>query len=200
MEAAGDQSRHQMHQRHFRGVAHDMKHAFAEEGAAEADAVEAADQIVVLPDLDAVAMTELMQPAIEFADALVDPGVVAAGLRRGAACDHRLEGGVDGDGKRIGAHGARQPRGDAKTLQRDHAAHFRFDPEQGGIVGAFGHREDAAGIGAQQHLWRDFGEAALSRDVITARIAGRGSARETGAVVVRKVTSPGRWRIWPATD
>jgi len=38
-EAAGDQPRHQMHQRHLRGVADAMKHALAEEGAAEADAV-----------------------------------------------------------------------------------------------------------------------------------------------------------------
>ena len=63
----------------------------------EADAVEPADQIAVLPDLDAVAMPELVQPDIEVADAPVDPGVVAARLRRGAAGDHRLEGGIDGD-------------------------------------------------------------------------------------------------------
>ena len=47
-----------------------MKHALAEEGAAEADAVEPADQFVILPDLDAVAMAEFVQPDIEIADAL----------------------------------------------------------------------------------------------------------------------------------
>ena len=162
-EAARDQPRHQMHQRHLRGVAGAMKHALAEERAAEADAVQAADQIVILPDLDAVAMPELVQPDIEIADALVDPGVVAAGLRRGTAGDHRLEGGVDGDGEGVGAHRARQARGDAKAVERDHAAHFRLDPEQGRIVGAFGHREDAAGIGAQQHFGRDVGRGGVAR-------------------------------------
>ena len=60
----------------------------------EADAIKPADEIAVLPDLDAVAMAELVQPEIEIADALVDPGVVAACLRRRAACDHGLEGGI----------------------------------------------------------------------------------------------------------
>src|ERR1700730_15980987 len=85
LESAGDQPRHQMHQRYLGGVAGAMKHALAEKGAAEADAIEPAGQIVVLPDLDAVAMSEFMQADIKIADALVDPGVVAAGLRRGAA-------------------------------------------------------------------------------------------------------------------
>ena len=64
--------------------------------------------------------------------------------------------------KRIGAHGALEPRGDAKTIERDHAAHFRLDPEQGRIVGALGHREDAAGVGAQQHFGRDLGRGGVA--------------------------------------
>src|SRR6201999_3596117 len=106
-----------------------------EEGAAETDAVKSAGEIAVLPDLDAVAMAERMQPAIELADALVDPGVLATLLRRGAAGDHGLEGGIDGDGEGIGAHRARKPRGDAKAFERDHAAQLRLDPEQRRIVG-----------------------------------------------------------------
>ena len=45
-ETARDQPRDQMHQRYFRGVAGVMKHALAEEGAAEADAVKPAGEIV----------------------------------------------------------------------------------------------------------------------------------------------------------
>ena len=78
LEAARDQPRHQMHQRHLRGVAHAMEHALAEEGAAETDTIKPADEVAVLPDLDAVAMAELVQAEIEVADALVDPGIVAA--------------------------------------------------------------------------------------------------------------------------
>ena len=132
IEAARDQPRHQMHQRHFRRVAGAMEHALAKEGPPEAHPIKAADEIAVLPDLDAVAVSELVKPDIEIADALVDPGVVAAGLRRRAAGDNRLEGGIDGDTKGIRAHGAGQPRGDAETLKRNHAAHFRLDPEQVG--------------------------------------------------------------------
>ena len=57
----------------------------------------------------------------------------------------------------VRAHGARQAGGDFQAVERDDAALFRLDPEQGRIVGAFRHREDAAGIGAQQHLRRDLG-------------------------------------------
>src|SRR6185437_11761445 len=94
LEAARDQPRHQMHQRDLGGIADAVKHALAEKGATEIDAIEAAGEIAVLPDLDAVAMAELMQPGIELADALVDPGVLAARLRRGAAGHDRLEGGI----------------------------------------------------------------------------------------------------------
>jgi hypothetical protein len=64
---------------------------------------------------------------------------------------------------KVGAHRARQPRGDAKAVERDDAAHFRLDPEQGRIVGALGHRKDAAGIGAQQHFGRDFRRGGVAR-------------------------------------
>ena len=93
-EASGDQPRHQMHQRHLRGVAGPVEHALAEEGASQADAIEAADKVIVLPDLDAVSVTEFMQSDVKIADPLVDPGVVAAGLGRCAAGDHGLEGGI----------------------------------------------------------------------------------------------------------
>ena len=61
-ETARDQPRHQMHQRHLGGVAGAMKHALAEKRAAEADAVQAADQVVILPDLDAVAVPDPCSP------------------------------------------------------------------------------------------------------------------------------------------
>src|SRR6185437_3002330 len=109
------------HQRHLGGVAAAMEHALTEEGPSEAHAIEPADQLVILPDLDAVAVSEFVQPDIEIADAPVDPGIVAAGLRRGAAGDHRLECGIDGDGEDIRTHGSREARGNAKAVERDHA-------------------------------------------------------------------------------
>ncbi len=55
--AAADQPPDQMHERHLRGVAAAGEHALAEEGSAQRDAVEAADQLAVLPALDAVGVT-----------------------------------------------------------------------------------------------------------------------------------------------
>src|SRR3954451_23756280 len=98
-EPACDQPRHQMHQRHLGGVAGSVKHALAEKRTPETDAVEAADEIVVLPDLDAVSVSEFMQSNIEIANAFVDPRVASARLRRGAARDNRLESGIHGDSK-----------------------------------------------------------------------------------------------------
>src|SRR5260370_7026097 len=119
-EAARDQPRHQVHQRHLRGIAGAMKHALAEEGAAEADAVKSADQVVILPDLDAMSMSEFVQPDVEVADALVDPGVLAAGLWRGAAGDDGLEGGVDGNAEADAPHRPRHPPVQAQPVHRYH--------------------------------------------------------------------------------
>ena len=58
--AAGFEPRDQMHQRDLGSVARAVEHAFAEEGAAERDAVEPADQIVAVIDFDAVAMAVLI--------------------------------------------------------------------------------------------------------------------------------------------
>src|SRR5579863_1382363 len=104
-----------------------------------------------------------MQSDIEVADPLIDPGIVTARLWRGTTSDHGLEGLVDGDGKGVGANGASEARGDMECIERDHAAHFRLDPEQAWIVGALGHRKNAAGVGPQQHFRRDFGISCVVR-------------------------------------
>src|SRR6202035_2978316 len=98
--------------------------ALAEERAAEIDAVEPADEIIVFPDLDAMRVPQSMQADVEIADPLVDPGVVAARLWRVTAADHRLEGAVGRHRKGIGTHGAGEARGDTKAVERNHAAHF----------------------------------------------------------------------------
>src|SRR5258708_34799862 len=122
-----------------------MKHALAEEGAPEADAIEPADQVAVPPHLDAVAVTDVVQAGVEVADAFIDPGIVAVGLRRRTAVDYRLEGGVDAHGKNVGAHRAREPRRNPKALQRNEAALLRLNTEQRGDVIAYPHTQHTAG-------------------------------------------------------
>src|SRR6185312_3275226 len=94
-EAARDHSSDQMYQRDLRRVPRDMKHALAKKRAAESDAIETAYEFISLPDLDAVTVTEFVQGDVELADAPVDPGIVSARLRRGAAVNHGVEGGID---------------------------------------------------------------------------------------------------------
>ena len=86
-----------MHERDLRGVARAVEHALAEEGAAERDAVESADELVAVIDLDGVAMAALEQCAVDAADARIDPGAGAVLLGFGAALDHRVEVAVDMD-------------------------------------------------------------------------------------------------------
>ena len=59
------QPRDEMDQRDLGGVARAMEHALAEEGRAEADAVEAADQLAALVGLDRMGAAEREQRAIE---------------------------------------------------------------------------------------------------------------------------------------
>src|SRR5690606_34945738 len=86
-------------ERHLRGVAHTAEHRFAEEGAAERDAVETAGERAVLPGLDRMRVTEAVQLDVSVPHLGRDPGAVLE--RRPARCrarvDHRLEGRIERD-------------------------------------------------------------------------------------------------------
>ena len=60
-EAADDQPRHQPGQSDLGGVGLQRHHRFAEESRAEPDAVEAAGQLAVLPDLDRMGAPRFVQ-------------------------------------------------------------------------------------------------------------------------------------------
>src|SRR5215203_7098734 len=138
-----------MHECNFGRIAYAMEHAFAEEHAAERDAVETADKHPTVVNFDAVAMTAVVQLAIEITDAVIDPGALAAVLRLGAAVDYALEVAVNRDRESVGAHRAGEPGRDMEAVKRNDAALFRLDPIERRVLGAFGHWKDAAGIGLQ---------------------------------------------------
>src|SRR6516162_11280745 len=73
-EPAGLESCDEMHQRDFRRIAGTVKHALAEEGAAEAHAVKPAHQLLSVINLDGMAMANVIELAVERADTRVDPG------------------------------------------------------------------------------------------------------------------------------
>src|SRR5690606_2616204 len=145
-EAASAKAFHQVHQRDLGAVALGREHALAEEGGAETDAVEPADQAPLAPHLDGVAVADVEQVAGEAANAPVDPGLGAAGTRRRAGLDDGVEGAVEPDLVAAAANGAGEPARDVEAVERNDPAALRLDPVEAGIVGRFGHREDAAGI------------------------------------------------------
>ena len=65
----------QVNERHLAGVAFAAEHALAEEGAAQRDTVEAADQAALRPALDRVDVAALEERRIERDDLVVDSGL-----------------------------------------------------------------------------------------------------------------------------
>ena len=76
-EAAISQPFHQGHQRDLRSVADMMKHRFAEERAADRNAVKTAGEFAILPGLDTMRVPEFVQPRVALDDLVVDPGLGA---------------------------------------------------------------------------------------------------------------------------
>lgn len=144
--------RHQMHQCDLAGVALDRKHALPEKGAAERDAISAADQRLARPDLGAVRVSHVMHICIQSNDAVADPGI---GPRFGAMPHHRFKGAVKRDGMFLLAHRFCEAMRHMKGIERQNAALRRVVPAEFRIMASLRHREYSHGIGAQQHVGRD---------------------------------------------
>src|SRR5712671_3925419 len=154
--STGSEARQQVDERYLRVIALPVEHAFAKESTAKRHPIEAAGEFVAAIDLDSVTAAALVELAIERANALIDPGTLAAWLGRCAAIEHGVEIPVDHNGKTVGPDGAGETRGHAELVERNDSAQWRLIPMDGRIVGAVGHREDAAGIGLEQHFRRYF--------------------------------------------
>lgn len=85
---ANPQARHQMGQRYLAGIGAAADHRFAEKGAAQADAIKAADQFAALPTFDAMGVTQFMQLGIALVDGLVNPCAGSVIRRRRAQRHH----------------------------------------------------------------------------------------------------------------
>ena len=94
------------------GVAAEGKHALPEKGGAKRDSVEPADQLAILPALDAMGMAFPEQQIVAFLDIGVDPGLFAIG-----ATTNRLgKGAVGGDIERAGPNRLPQRAGQAEAI------------------------------------------------------------------------------------
>ena len=126
---AEPQPRHEMDERHLAGVGDPAEHALAKEGGAERDAVEAADQLALVPAFDAMRRAALEQPGIELQNLVVDPGIGPLIAGFGTAAHDRLESGVAADRERVLPHDPAQPARHMERIEGDYAAPFRIDPE-----------------------------------------------------------------------
>ena len=148
--AARDQPRDEMCKCDLRGVARAADHRFAEKGAPERDAVEAACQLAVQPAFDAVRVAELEQSVVTRLDHRIDPRrrPIARGL--GAERDHVGEGGVGGDAKAVRHDDFFQAVRQVEAVQGQDRAQPRFDPMDRRVVRPVGHRENPLRISAEQ--------------------------------------------------
>src|SRR5262249_2453453 len=140
---------------HLGSVGDAVEHALAEKGGAEIDAVEPPDETIAGINLDRMAMADVVEVAIELPDAAIDPGGAPANHWCRATIDHRVEVAVDPHLEPVTSDGARQTLRDLQPVERQDAPGFRLDPVEAWVIGALGHRKDAAGIGLEQHLRRD---------------------------------------------
>src|SRR5262245_16281421 len=160
--AAGPEARDEMNQRDFGSVACAMKHALAEESSAKRHPIEPADKALAVIDFDGMTMSAFEQRAIDAADAHIDPRAGPILLRLGTTVDDRIEVAIHMHSPWRRAYGASEPSRNMKSLERNDSAHIRLDPVQGRIVRAFGHGEDAAGVGLEQDLRSDLNESAFA--------------------------------------
>src|SRR5271154_4679105 len=115
-----------MDKRDLRGVAGAMEHAFAEESAAQAHAIKAADQRIALVGLERMCVTGCEQFAIEPHDLVVDPGLLALG----AGAYDRFERVVGDHPETIRPHRLDEtPRHD-EPIEREDSALLGLDPKQ----------------------------------------------------------------------
>ena len=188
-----------MHEGNLRRIAYAVEHALAEERAAQAHAVETADERRTVIDLDGVAMPAFVELSIDRADAGIDPGAPAARHRRRTGIDHGVEVDVAHHAERGPAHRALEARRNMEAIERQHAAALRLDPVEGRVLGALRHRKDAARIGLEQNFRRDLDEClAVGHDDTRAKLRARprpGNARANGCDIRRRgcsVRAPAR--------
>src|SRR5690606_29421213 len=116
------------YQRDLRGIGRAAEHRLAAEHPLEPDAVEATDQLAVVPTLDRMGVAGEVQRAVAGGDPVADPAFRVSRPRRCAAGNHAGEIGVAGYPKAILPHGLGQRARTAKAVERNDRPLARLDP------------------------------------------------------------------------
>ena len=139
-------------QGHFRPVRRAAEHALSEKCASKRNSVHAADQNIVLSNVERMGMTHPMKVQHQVPDRVVDPCLGAVG----ASLQYRFEIPVQCRHDPTPPHAPRQGTRHVKPVQGQDATPSRIDPEDIRIVAPFGHGKDARRIRSQQQFRRQF--------------------------------------------
>ena len=136
----------------FAGVADVVEHAFTEEGGAEADAVESAGELAILPCFDAVGEAEFVEVGVGGDKLFADPS--SLGTIAGAGAHDRGKIVVEADFKTALLGGFCDQRaermGDVEGVERHDAARVGGVPPDSPI--AAGHGKETLGVAGEKSL------------------------------------------------
>src|SRR5439155_24144640 len=109
-----------------------VKHALRGERAVDVDTVDPADERILPPGFDAVRDPEAMEAPVRDHDLRRDPGAVLSRTRgAGAALDHRVEGGIDGEAEGRPPARAREAPCDVQLREAEYRPLARREPQEG---------------------------------------------------------------------
>jgi hypothetical protein len=147
-EMANTEPRDEKGKRDLGRVGFAAEHAFREEGAAQRNAINPANQPILTPDLDRVSLGAGMKGEHRLFDRTVDPGLRPVG----ATQQDVQEVAVGGHGEAARAQAFGEASRTVKAVQRQMRPGARFDPEEIVAGPVVGHREHARSIAAQEQV------------------------------------------------
>jgi len=172
LEPADLEARDEMRERDLGCVTRAAEHALPEEGRTQPHAIEAADELVVLPGFDRMRVAAAMQFGIGRLDIGIDPGIWAARGRLRAMRDDPAERLVDRDRIAIRPDRLGERMRKVETIERKHAALLRLDPEDVVRIARARHREDSDGVSTQQQIRVERGHLRQTNPIRLSREAG----------------------------
>jgi hypothetical protein len=169
LRASTAQRDHQPGKRDLGCIGYTAEHRFAAEHAIETHAVEAADQLAVVPAFERMRLPHRMQLLVARRDAVADPAFTAAVAARGGTGIHDIgESCIAGEREALAPQRAGKRARQVEPVERQDGSLARFDPEYLGIVTMIGHGKDAAAVGEHQQFGIDDrrGDASVHRSIL----------------------------------
>lgn len=150
------QAVYQIHKGHLAGVGDAAEHAFAKKDRPNVQAIQAPHQLALLPDLDAVGMTQIMQITKQAIDFTIDPCFWPFFRGRRTALHHIRKGRIHPNVPWF-FQDFFQAAGYMQRPQGHDASHIGIHPEQLFILCPLRHGKQTKTIGLKQDFWGEGG-------------------------------------------